>query len=59
MAEYITKIKTADGKKPIDYNSLANLPDIDSIITTLNEHKKILESHTGFINKFNSAISGS
>ena len=28
MAEYITKIKTKQGYKQIDYNALANLPDI-------------------------------
>ena len=28
MAEYITKIRTADGDKQIDYNALANLPSI-------------------------------
>ena len=32
MADYITKIHTIDGDKQIDYNALANLPDIDSIM---------------------------
>lgn len=27
-SDYITRIKTFDGEKQIDYNSLANLPDI-------------------------------
>ena len=29
MADYITRIRTIDGDKQIDYNSLANLPDLD------------------------------
>lgn len=28
MAEYVTGISTAEGTKQIDYNSLANLPDL-------------------------------
>jgi len=27
MSDYITKIRTIDGDKQIDYNALANLPD--------------------------------
>ncbi len=29
MADYITKVRTTDGDKQIDYNALANLPDLD------------------------------
>ena len=29
MADYITKIRTINGDKQIDYNALANLPDLD------------------------------
>lgn len=29
MADYITRIRTIDGDKQIDYNALANLPDLD------------------------------
>lgn len=28
MADYVTKVRTADGDKQIDYNALANLPDL-------------------------------
>lgn len=28
MADFIKKIRTADGDKQIDYNALANLPDL-------------------------------
>lgn len=31
MADYITKIRTIDGDKQIDYNALANLPDLAAI----------------------------
>lgn len=31
MADYITKIRTAEGDKQIDYNALANLPDISAL----------------------------
>ena len=31
MAEYVTAIRVADGDKKIDYNALANLPEIPSI----------------------------
>ena len=36
MADYITKIRTADGDKQIDYNALANLPDLTSDWKILN-----------------------
>lgn len=29
MADYITRIRTIDGDRQIDYNALANLPDLD------------------------------
>ena len=29
-AKYVTKIRTADGDKQIDYNALANKPDVPS-----------------------------
>lgn len=29
MADYITKIRTINGDKQIDYNALANLPDLN------------------------------
>ena len=31
MADYITAIRTVDGDKQIDYNSLANLPDLSAL----------------------------
>lgn len=31
MAAYITKIRTAEGDKQIDYNALANLPDLSNL----------------------------
>ena len=31
MPQYITKIRTEDGDKQIDYNALANLPDLSSL----------------------------
>ena len=31
MADYITKIHTIDGDKQIDYNALANLPDLSLV----------------------------
>ena len=31
MADYITKIRTAEGDLPYDYNSLANLPDLNGV----------------------------
>ena len=31
MAEYVTKIRTEDGDKQIDYNALANLPKLPTI----------------------------
>ena len=30
MADFVTKIRTADGDLPVDYNSLANLPDLSA-----------------------------
>ena len=41
MADYITKIKTKDGDKQIDYNSLANKPQSD---TTLNQSGKFADA---------------
>ena len=35
MADYVTKIRTRDGDKKIDYNALANLPDIPSVDESL------------------------
>ena len=35
MADYVTKIRTRDGDKKIDYNELANLPDIPSVDESL------------------------
>lgn len=29
MADYVTKIRTSTGDKPIDYNALANLPNVN------------------------------
>ena len=31
MAQYITRINTEDGNKQIDYNALANLPDLSAL----------------------------
>ena len=33
MADYVTKIRTEDGDKRIDYNALANLPKADATLT--------------------------
>ena len=33
MAQYVTKIRTADGDSQIDYNALANLPNLDNFVT--------------------------
>ena len=33
MAQYVTKIRTEDGDLPVDYNSLANLPQSDATLT--------------------------
>ena len=35
MVDYVTKIRTRDGDKKIDYNGLANLPDIPSVDESL------------------------
>ena len=35
MSDYVTKIRTRDGDKKIDYNGLANLPDIPSVDESL------------------------
>ena len=35
MADYVTKIRTTDGDKQIDYNALANLPISDGVATQL------------------------
>ena len=34
MADVIKKIKTPDGDLPIDYNALANKPDLDKKLNT-------------------------
>lgn len=36
MAQYVTKIKTVDGDKQIDYNALANLPQLDTMFSNPN-----------------------
>lgn len=33
MTDYITKIRTIDGDKQIDYNALANLPIVEGVMT--------------------------
>ncbi len=35
MADYITRIRTADGDKQIDYNALANLPNLTDATNTV------------------------
>lgn len=37
MADYVTKIRTEDGDKPIDYKALANLPQSDATLTKSGE----------------------
>lgn len=45
MADYITGINTPQGKKKIDYNSLANLPSIgDTIDLTTNDKESIVNA---------------
>ena len=44
MAEYITKIRTAEGDKQIDYNALANLPVIKDYTEDILEAKADVES---------------
>lgn len=44
MAEYITKIQTAEGDKQIDYNALANLPVIKDYTEDILEAKADVES---------------
>lgn len=34
MADYVTRIKTTEGEKQIDYTALANLPQSDTKLTT-------------------------
>lgn len=36
MAEYVTKIRTSDGDLPVDYNSLANLPELNTMFSNPN-----------------------
>lgn len=36
MAQYVTKIKTVDGDKQLDYNALANLPQLDTMFSNPN-----------------------
>lgn len=38
MSDYITKIRTIDGEKQIDYNALANLPDLNQKADITHEH---------------------
>ena len=38
MADYITRIRTIDGDKQIDYDALANLPDLDKKSNVDHEH---------------------
>lgn len=56
MAQYITKIRTASGDLPVDYNSLANLPSTD---TTLKVEGKAADAYaTGVaINAANTSAS--
>lgn len=35
MSQYVTAIRTADGDKQIDYNALANKPNLEDISTTV------------------------
>ena len=36
MSQYVTKIKTNDGDKQIDYNALANLPELNTMFSNPN-----------------------
>jgi hypothetical protein len=45
VAEYIKKIRTTQSDMQIDYNSLANLPDINNITSTIAAHTALIEQH--------------
>jgi hypothetical protein len=36
MPEYVTKIRTSQGDLPVDYNSLANLPELNTMFSNPN-----------------------
>lgn len=36
MPEYVTKIRTSQGDLPVDYNSLANLPELNTMLSNPN-----------------------
>ena len=36
MSQYVTKIKTSDGDLQIDYNALANLPELNTMFSNPN-----------------------
>lgn len=71
MAQYITKIRTEDGDKQIDYKSLANLPTIDETLKVHGEpadaratgnaiddlHKKFSNKLDSSVNELNTSIS--
>lgn len=40
-AQYVTAIRVADGTKQIDYNALANLPDLDEFATLTQLETKV------------------
>lgn len=42
MADFIKTINTKDGPKPIDYNALANLPDLNG---TIDMHNVSVDAH--------------
>jgi hypothetical protein len=48
MAQYITKIRTEDGDKQIDYNALANKPTAESMGAALENHKHKVNEITDF-----------
>ena len=54
MANYITKIRTISGDLSIDYNGLANLPDLD---VSFSEVDKKIKSNSDSIETINEAIS--
>ena len=41
MAQYVTKIRTEQGDLPVDYNSLANLPDMNALLSTKVDKDKV------------------
>lgn len=48
MADYVTKVRTADGDKQIDYNALANLPDL-TVYATKTEVNAVSTDYTATI----------